>query len=361
MNMTFSKTSIAFLESLLSQPSPVGFESTGQQIWVDYLKEAADEMIYDPYGSAAAKLAVNPKSITVMLEAHCDEIGMMIRYIDDKGFIYITRLGGSDPSIARAKKVNIHTKKGIVRGIVGNTAIHIQDRENNKLPKWHELFIDIGAADREEAESMVSIGNTITYIEEPEFINDELITARGLDNRIGGFIIAETFNQLAKIKSSLQVNVAIVNSVQEEIGGYGAKMMTSRIQPDIAIVTDVTHATDTPGINHKEHGLITLGKGAAVAHGAANHPNFVSHIVSVAEMNKIDIQHESTSIRTGTDTDSIYHQNGGIPSALISLPLRYMHSPVEIASLKDVNSVIDLMVNTVKSLERKHSFSVFNS
>lgn len=345
-----------FLEKLLITPSPTGFESAGQKVWLEYVSEFADETETDHYGSAVAKVLTSPEAITVMLEAHCDEIGMMIQYIDENGFVYITKIGGSDPSITRAKRVFIHTGKGIVSGIVGNTAIHLQDKEKNKIPTWSELFIDIGVNSREEALELVQVGDPITFADDFEFLNDDILTGRALDNRIGGFVIAQALKRLKKKKNDLQVNVLALNSVQEEIGGYGARMMSFRLMPDAAIVTDVTHATDTPGISHKEHGQTILGGGPAVMHGSANHPVLVKKILNAAEKNKISVQHEATSYRTGTDTDSIFYIQSGIPSALMSLPLRYMHSPVETVSMTDVEDLISLMVETVLSLNKDETF-----
>lgn len=358
--MELSKKEHAFLEELLVTPSPTGFENAGQRVWLDFVKDSSTKVIKDAYGSAGVLLEVNKDFPTVMIEAHCDEIGFIVRYISDNGFVYVTKLGGSDPTIASAKKVNIHTKSGIVLGVFGNTAIHLQDKNNNKRPDWKDLYIDIGVSSREEALEMIQVGDPITYVDDLEFLSDELLLGRALDNRIGGFMIAVAFHRLAKMKKNLRVNVCAVNSVQEEIGGFGARMMTEHVKPDLAIVTDVTHATDTPGIDQKEHGRILLGKGPSVTHGSANHPKVVAHIEAVAEKAKISVQHESTSIRTGTDTDSIFFQRGGIPSALISLPLRYMHSPVEMAHLNDIADLITLMTESVAQIETMKTFDLWS-
>jgi len=350
---------LEFLEDLLGTPSPTGYESAGQQVWLDHIGQFADRTITDTYGSAAAYLDVDKDAITVMLEAHCDEIGMVIQHIDDKGFLYLNRIGGSDPAIARAKKVSIHTIKGVVRGLIGNTAIHLQDKDNNKPPSWKDVFVDIGASSKEEALEMVQIGDPITYSDDLEFFSDDLIVARAIDNRIGGYIIAQAFEKLAAMKSELKVNVVAVNAVQEEIGGFGARMMSYRIHPDIALVTDVTHATDSPGINHKEHGMVKLGEGAVITHGTANQRKLVEMLVKVASQKEIAIQHEASSIRTGTDTDSIFHAKTGIASALISTPLRYMHSPTEMANMNDVDSVAQLMVELVRSLKADEALDLF--
>ncbi|HKL19110.1 MAG TPA: M42 family metallopeptidase [Halalkalibaculum sp.] len=349
-----------FLEELLVTPSPTGFESAGQKVWKNYVEEFADEVQTDTYGSAVAKLNTSFDVITVMLEAHCDEIGMIVQHITDEGYVFINKLGGSDSTIARAKRVFIHSRDGIVSGVVGNTAIHLQDNKNGggKQPEWKDIYVDIGAKNREEALKMVQIGDPITYSDDYEYLSDDIITGRALDNRIGGFMIARVLQNLQQRREDLKVNVMALNSVQEEVGGYGARMMSYRLEPDMALVTDVTHATDTPGIDNKQHGLVKLRKGPVLQHGGANHPKIVDFLERVSKNKEIDVQHEATSVRTGTDTDSIFYQKTGIASALISLPLRYMHSPVEMASMKDVNALINLMTESVLALEPDQTFNV---
>ncbi len=354
------KSSLEFLERLIITPSPTGYEAEGQKVWREYVTEFADKTESDTYGSALARLTVSNDVPTIMLEAHADEIGMIVQHISDDGFITLNKLGGSDSTIARAKRVTIYNKRGRVSGVVGNTAIHLQDTKNGggKQPAWKDIFVDIGVSSKEEALELVQIGDPVTYTDEFDFLSDEIITGRALDNRIGGFVIAQTMKIIKRKRKDLKVNVLALNSVQEEVGGFGARMMTYRHMPDAAIVTDVTHATDTPGINQKEHGTVKLGDGPTVQHGGANHLALVEFIEDVASKNNIQIQHEATSIRTGTDTDSIFFQQTGIPSALISLPLRYMHSPVETASLKDLEDLISLMAETVLAMKPDQTFSV---
>ena len=349
-----------FLEQLLITPSPTGFESAGQKVWTNYMNQFADELETDAYGSAVAKLNTSFDVITVMLEAHCDEIGMIVQHITEKGFVHVNKLGGSDSTIARAKRVNIHNKRGVVSGVTGNTAIHLQDKKNGggDQPAWKDIYIDIGASSREEALELIQIGDPVTYADDYDFLNDDVLTGRALDNRIGGFMIAQVLKRLSENRSDLKVNVMALNSVQEEVGGYGARMMSYRLEPDLALVTDVTHATDTPGINSAEHGLVKMGEGPVLQHGGANHPAVVSFIEEVCDQKEIAIQHDAVSVRTGTDTDSIFYQKTGIPSGLISLPLRYMHSPVETASVQDINTLIDLMTETILALEPDQTFSV---
>ncbi len=348
------------LEELIITPSPTGYESKGQQIWKDYLKKYSDRVESDAYGSALARIETNADVATVMIEAHADEIGMVVQHISDKGFVTLNKLGGSDSTIARGKRVYIHNKSGRVTGVVGNTAIHLQDNKNGggKQPAWKDIYVDIGVSSKEEALEMIQVGDPVTYTDDLEFLNDEIITGRALDNRIGSFAIARVMRNLYTQKNKLKVNVMALNSIQEEVGGFGARMMSFRHMPDAAIVTDVTHATDTPGINNKEHGTVKLGEGPTVQHGGANHPGVVELIEKTASNHKISIQHEATSIRTGTDTDSIFYQRTGIPSALISLPLRYMHSPVETASLTDLENLVTLMTETVLAMEPDQEFTL---
>lgn len=355
-------TNQEFLKNLLITPSPTGYEDRGLKVWKDYISKFSDQVVTDAYGSCAAKINTSGDVATVMLEAHCDEIGMVVQYISEQGFIYVNKLGGSDSTIARAKKVFIHNKKGKVVGVTGNTAIHLQDVKNGggKQPAWKDIYVDIGVSSKKEALELVQIGDPITYASDLEFLNDDILTARALDNRIGGYIIAEAMRKIWENRDKLNVNVIALNSVQEEVGGFGARMMSYRFMPDAAIVTDVTHATDTPGINQKESGAVLLGKGPSVQHGGANHPKLVDFIEEICEKEEIEIQHEATSVRTGTDTDSIFYQRTGIPSALISLPLRYMHSPVEVCSMTDVNALIDIMVASVLAMRPDQVFDVFS-
>jgi len=356
----FTSAEQDFLEELLITPSPTGFESAGQKVWKEYAGQFADDIQADAYGSATAKLNTSFDVITVMIEAHCDEIGMIVQHITDSGYIYVNKLGGSDSTIARAKRVNIHARDGIVSGVTGNTAIHLQEKKNGggEQPAWKDIYVDIGASSKEEAQKLVQVGDPITYADEYDYLSEDIFSGRALDNRIGGFMIAQVLKNLSEHRDELSVNVVALNSVQEEVGGYGARMMSYRVDPDLALVTDVTHATDTPGINHKEHGKVELKKGPVVQHGGANHPRVVEFIEEVSKKGEIDIQHEATSVRTGTDTDSIFYQKTGIPSALISLPLRYMHSPVETASMNDVKSLINLMTESVLTLEPDQTFHV---
>ena len=350
-----------FLFDLLSTPSPTGFEFRGQRKWVDYTRQFSNRVESDAYGTAWATLeGSSKKPKRLMFEAHADEIGYMVKYISKDGFLSVDRVGGSDAATARGRRVDILGDKGTVRGIIGNIAIHIrEDRENEKAPKVHELWIDIGAnSDKEVAQAGIRVGHPAVYSDTVEELGPHRLFGRALDNRVGGFIIAEVVARLSIAKKRLPSTIIAVNAVQEEIGGNGAKMAAHRLMPDVAIVLDVTHATDTPTVNMKRYGEVTLGGGPSLTHGSANHFEVVQRLINVAAKKKIPIQHESSSRFTGTDTDVIFTQQHGIPSALVSLPLRYMHSVVEMADLRDVESVIQLLVAFAESLTDKDEFKV---
>lgn len=358
--MALNPSSKSFLFDLLSTPSPTGFEVHGQRKWAQRLRKCVDRVESDAYGNAWATLeGATDKGPVIMLEAHADEIGYMVKHVSKDGFIYVERLGGSDVATARGRRVDIFGDQGTVRGVIGNVAVHIRDREDEKVPKVHELWIDIGATSAADvAAAGIRAGHPAVYADGAEEFGNNLLLGRALDNRLGGFIIAEVMDRLSKRKKRLPATVVAVNAVQEEIGGHGAKMVSHRLKPDVAIVLDVTHATDTPGVDATKHGEVKLGGGPSLKHGNANHTEVVRKLIDVAASQKIALQHESLSKTTGTDTDSIYYQQSGIPSALVSLPLRYMHSVVELAHLGDVEQVIELLQSFAESVKEGETFSV---
>lgn len=358
--MALKPSSKNFLLDLLSTPSPTGFETGGQRKWTARMRKCADRVESDAYGNAWATLeGATKKGPVIMLEAHADEIGYMVKYISKDGFIFVDRVGGSDVATARGRRVEIFGDLGTVRGVIGNVAIHIRDREDEKVPKVHELWIDIGASSVEEVKAAgIRVGHPAVYADTAEEFGQNMLLGRAIDNRVGGFIISEVMDRLSKRKKRLPATVIAVNAVQEEIGGHGAKMMAHRLMPDVAVVLDVTHATDTPSVNQKQHGEVTLGGGPSLTHGSANHIEVVRKLIHVAQSRKIPLQHESSSRLTGTDTDSIFYQQSGIPSALVSLPLRYMHSVVELAHLGDVELVIQLLQGFAESIKAGESFAV---
>src|SRR5258708_7627995 len=325
--------SLQFLRTLIDTPSPVGHEARGQRIWLDYVSQYADETFSDAYGNCVAVLNKGG-SPRLMMAGHADEIAMAVNFINDQGFIYIRKMGGVDPAITKAQRVTIHTRHGPVKGVVGNVAPHLMKEEKEpKPPKMHDLFIDIGAADRDEAAKLVQIGDPITLTDPFDLLRGDLAVGRAFDNRVGTFAVAEALRLLAESKTRLRAEICAVSNVQEEVGLLGARQIAYSLKPDIAVVVDVTHATDYPGVNKLQHGDIKLGRGPSITHGGCNHPEVVSRIEMVAKEKNIPLQHEAMSNTSGTDTDAIFWTRGGIASALVSLPNRYMHSPVEVISL----------------------------
>ncbi|MDX1438473.1 MAG: M42 family metallopeptidase [Rubricoccaceae bacterium] len=354
-----TKSDRAFLFELLNTPSPTGFETPGQRIWARFVKQHADSVESDAYGNVWATLeGTDSKAPTIMLEAHADEIGFMVKYINDDGFLRIDRIGGSDHAIARGKRVVLYGDKGSVNGVIGNTAIHLRPRNGDeKAPKLEELFIDIGASSKDEvAERGIRVGHPAVYTESVEELTKKRLIGRALDNRLGGFVVSQVMKRLAKGERP-KATVHAVNAVQEEIGGNGARMVAYRLDPDVALVLDVTHATDSPGIDKAKFGEVKLGEGPSITHGTVNHPLMVERLMDVAKKKGIPIQHESSSRFSGTDTDVIFYSKTGVPSALTSIPMRYMHSTIETVDLNDVESVIKLMTGFVRSLSAKDSFA----
>ena len=351
---------LKFLEDYLNNASPTGYEAQGQQIWMNYLRPYVDEFITDTYGTAVG--VINPKSeYKVVIEAHSDEISWYVNYISDNGLIYVIRNGGSDHQIAPSKWVNIHTKKGIVEGVFGWPAIHTRKPGKEENPKLENIFIDIGAKDKKEVEEMgVHVGCVITYPDSFKVLNKNQFVCRALDNRAGGFMIAQVARLLKENNIELPFGLYITNSVQEEIGLRGAEMITQRIKPNAAIITDVCHDTTTPMISKIEQGESKIGDGPVISYAPAIHHILRERIIEAAEENEIPFQRHASSRYTGTDTDAFAYSNGGVASALISLPLRYMHTTVETVHKEDVANVIRLIYHSVQKIKAGESFSYFN-
>ncbi len=350
------KESKQFLEAYLNNASPTGFEAAGQRMWLDYLTPHIDEYISDVYGSVVG--VINPSAeYKVVIEAHADEISWFVNYISDDGYIYVIRNGGSDHQIAPSKRVNIHTRNGIVIGVFGWPAIHVRDRSKEKSPDVDMLFIDVGCNTKEEVEKLgVHVGCVITYPDELMVLNDNYYVGRALDNRIGGFMIAETARRIAERKKKLPFGLYIVNAVQEEVGLHGAEMISRRIKPDVAIVTDVCHDTQSPMYEKKKEGDIKAGKGPVLTYGPAVQNNLLNMLFDVADKKKIPYQRQAASRSTGTDTDAFAYSGEGVASALISLPLKYMHTTVEMVHKDDVDNVIELMYEFLVQLKPGHDF-----
>ena len=351
-----TKKSEKFLEDYLNNPSPTGFESEGQKMWLSYIKPYIDTHFVDTYGTVVG--VINPKAkYKVVIEAHADEISWFVHYITKEGFIYLRRNGGSDHQIAPSKRVNIHTKKGMVKAVFGWPAIHTRTESNEKAPKLDNIFLDCGAKDKEEVEQLgIHVGCVVTYEDQFMVLNHKYYVGRALDNRIGGFMIAEVARLLKENKVNLPFGLYITNSVQEEVGLRGAQMIVEQIKPNVAIVTDVCHDTGTPMLDKIKQGDIKCGDGPVLTYGPAVQNNLLELIINTAENKKIPFQRAAASRSTGTDTDAFAYATGGVASSLISLPLRYMHTTVEMASKEDVENVIRLIYESLQKIKNNHDF-----
>ncbi|SPJ32163.1 M42 family metallopeptidase [Kushneria phyllosphaerae] len=354
--------SLEFLERYLNNASPTGYEWEGQKLWMDYLRPWVDEFFTDTYGTAVG--VINPDAkYKVVIEGHADEISWYVNYISDEGLLYVIRNGGSDHQIAPSKRVNIHTKNGIVEGVFGWPAIHTRRSPGSEeqAPKPDNIFIDVGCDNKAEVEKLgVHVGCVITYPDTFSVLNGNKFVCRALDNRMGGFMIAEVARLLKENGKTLDFGLYIVNSVQEEVGLRGAQMIAERIRPDVAIVTDVTHDTHTPMIDPKKEGSNKMGAGPVIAWAPAVQNRLRERILDVAEKGNIPFQRVAKSRATGTDTDSFAYSNTGVASALISLPLRYMHTTVEMVQREDVENVIRLIYETLLNIESGETFSYFD-
>jgi putative aminopeptidase FrvX len=354
--------SYSFLRTYINTPSPTGFESGGQKVWLNYIKPFVDEIMTDPYGTAVG--IINPQEkFKVVIEAHADEISWFVNYISESGLIYLKRNGGVDHQIAPGKRVFIHGKKGPIKAVFGWPAIHTRIGGNERKdpqPAVDNLFLDCGAKNRKQVESLgIHIGAVATYEEGYDELAYDYLIGRAFDNRIGGFMIAEVARLLKANKKKLPYGLYVVNAVQEEIGLRGAEMIARRIRPDVAIITDVTHDTTTPMVNKIIEGDIACGKGPSLAYGPAVHNKLLSVVEDVANKKKIPVQMRTVSRSTGTDTDSFAYANDGCPSVLISIPLRYMHTTVEMLHKDDVENTIKLMYETLLSISPKTNLSYF--
>lgn len=353
------KESLEFLKEVLSVPSPGGCEAHFQEVWCKYVTPYADEIRTDSYGNAIAVL--NPKgNPQVMLDGHCDEISMMIKHIDEKGFLYVQAVGGIDTTALRARRVTIHTAKGPIRGVIGAVPNWLQKKANNdqelKEPRIHELWIDIGACDARDAGRRVSVGDAVTFIDEFEMLSDRIFAARACDDKIGVWLAAEAMRLVSLHKP--QCAVFACSSVQEETGCWGGKMLAGSLKPDVALVLEVTHATDSPGLDARQFGKVKLGEGPTVSIGRENHPEVVDRIRAVAAREKLPLQIETFSLVGGTNARELWTAQGGIPAAVIGVPDRYMHSTVETVDLLDVENTAKLVAAFCLDLKHGETFKV---
>ncbi len=350
-------SSLEFLKSLLNTVSVTSQEHPAQRVWLDYVTQFADRVETDAYGNAFAYLneGGSPK---IMVTGHSDEIGFMVQNISEDGFIYFTGVGGVDHTLVRGQRMQIQTKQGPILGVTGTLAPHMQDRgKDPEVPKLHDCFLDIGVKNKKEAEKLVRVGDVITFVDSFEILRGDIAVARGCDNRIGIFAAAEALRLLKKEKK-LNACVVAVSTVQEEIGLHGASMVGYSVHPDAALVADVGQATDIPVVNKNRFGNVKLGKGPIIGRGSANHPVVVERLEEVARKAKIPLQYSTDPRGTGTDADAIFLQRGGIPSVSLGLPNRYMHSPVEMIHLGDLEQLARLMAGFCLGAKKNEKFRV---
>ncbi len=352
------KESFEFLEKYINNSSPTGFEVSGQKIWLEYITPYIDTYISDVYGTVAG--VINPDAkYKVAIEAHADEISWLVNYISNEGYLYVVRNGGSDHQIAPSKRVNIQTKKGVVKGIFGWPAIHVRKIKKEETPSLKNIIIDVGCGSKKEVEALgIHPGCVITYEDKLILLNNKYFVGRALDNRMGGFMIAEVARLIKEKKNKLNYGLYIVNSVQEEVGLKGAMMISRRISPNLALVTDVTHDTHSPLYEKETMGNVQCGKGPGITIAPAVQKNLLDMIVNVAKKKKIAFQYEAASSHSGTDTDAFAYSDEGVASALISLPLKYMHTTVEMVHKDDVESVIKLIYEFLIQLKAGHDFKL---
>jgi len=337
-------------------PSPSGFEAQVQQVVARYMRRYCDEVRTDTCGNLIG--IKNPRSrFRVMLAGHCDEVGMMVKHITPEGYIYFANIGGVDASLVPSQRVLIHSKKGTVSGVVGKKAFHLlEPEEKKKVPKLHELWIDIGAKTREDALKAVSIGDPITFDAPFTPLLGDLASGHGFDDKVGSFVVAETMRLLAKEK--LKVGVYGVSTVQEELGLRGAQTSAFGIDPQVGIAVDVGFASDYPELNanKKRLGEIKVGSGAILHKGANINPVLGELIMDVAEKKRIPYQISGEPGRSGTDAAAIQVTRAGVATALISIPNRYMHTTVEVVSLSDLENAARLLASTIEILSPRMDF-----
>ncbi|HUU55586.1 MAG TPA: M42 family metallopeptidase [Armatimonadota bacterium] len=348
------RESLGFLEELVNAPSPSGFEQRAQSVVRDYVGTFAEEVTTDVMGNVIA--VVNPGAKPrVMLAGHCDEIGFMVRYITDQGFIHFSPIGGVDAHLVPGQKVHVHTAKGPILGVVGKKAIHLMEpEERKKVLQFHQQWIDIGVPNRKEAEKRVSVGDPVTFAARFERLNGHIAVARGFDDKMGSFVVIEALRLAAQKK--LTAAVFAVSTVQEEIGSRGAATSAFAIDPDVAIAVDVTHATDYPEADKKRFGETKLGGGPVLHRGANMNPVITERLTSAAKKARVGVQMIGVPGRSGTDAWAMQLVRGGVASSLVSVPLRYMHTPIEVLDMRDLEAAAKVLATFCADLSPDTDF-----
>lgn len=347
--MPMRAESLRFLEQLVNTPSPSGYEHRAQAVFRGYTGQFADEVHTDVLGNSYA--VINPEGYPrVMLSGHVDEIGFVVHYISDEGFLYFRPVGGHDSIVPVGHRVYIHTKHGPVLGVIGRKAIHmLSDEERRKKPELSDLWIDIGATSKKEAEEQVRLGDPVTYVYDLQPLRGDFVTARGFDNKMGCFVVAEALRLLSERRAELKAAVYAVSTVQEEVGLRGARTIAYEIEPQVAITVDVGHSTDHPGVDKKKHGDHAASKGPVICRGSHINPLVFEMLVDTAVEKEIPYQIEVAGGSTGTDNDAIQLSRSGVATGLVSVPIRYMHTPCEVLHLGDLENTVRLLAEfTIK-------------
>jgi tetrahedral aminopeptidase len=341
-------------KDLVYAPSPSGFEQPAQEVFRNFVRDISDEYKTDVHGNVIA-LKKGSGNIRLMIVGHADEIGLMVKYIDDNGYIRFTSIGGVDASILPALKVKIYHGNKVYRGIIGKKPIHLlKPEERGKAAKMEDLWIDFGAKDKKDAEKRISVGDHITFDIGMEMLNSDYVTTKATDNKAGVFIAAAVLDAL--VSEKITANVYAVSSVQEEIGLRGAKTSAFGIDPHVGIALDVTHATDYPFMNKNIMGDVQLGAGPVIVVGANINPKVFEILKASAEKAKVKYQIEAAPRGTGTDANAIQTTRAGVATGLISIPNRYMHTPVEVVSFKDLEGAVKTIAEFARSINDDTDF-----
>lgn len=352
------KESLKFLEQLLDAPSPSGYEQPAQRVFRDYVAPFCDELTTDVMGNVFAKIEGKGKNLPrVMIVGHTDEVGLQIKYIDDKGFLYFAAVGGVDAHLTPGKRVNVHTKNGVLSGVIGKKPIHLMDaKDRESVVKLEAQYIDIGAADKKDAQKHITVGDAVTFDSSFTRLLGDRVASRGFDDKAGCFVVAEVLRLIAASGKKLTVDLYGVSSVQEEIGMRGGTTSCYSVNPDVGICVEVDFATDQPDVEKKHNGEVALGKGPILARGANINPHLLELLNNTAEKEKIEIQHTAAPRGTGTDANVMQISRGGVATALVKIPLRYMHTTIETVSLSDLEQAAKLIVATVSKISTREEF-----
>lgn len=352
------KESLRFLEKLLEAPSPSGYEQPAQRVFREYVAPFSDEVTTDIMGNVFACIKGKGKNLPrVMVIGHTDEIGLQVKYIDDKGFIYFAAIGGVDAHLTPGKKVNIHTSNGPIPGVIGKKPIHLMDaKDRETVVKLESQYIDIGADDKKTAQKLVTIGDAITFGSEFIRLQGGRVASRGFDDKAGCFVVAEVLRLISSTKTKLEIDVYGVSSVQEEIGLRGGTTSTYTVNPDVGICVEVDFATDQPDVEKKHNGEVILGKGPILTRGPNINHRLLDLLSATAKIKKIDVQFTANPRATGTDANVMQISREGVATALVKIPLRYMHTPVETVSLSDLENAALLIVASLEKITSREEF-----